>query len=109
MGWGTIEAEPEVTEWLLALDDEDFGQAERYIDLLARMVCILASRSLDSFAGGCGSCGSTSADRRPGSPITSPPAAASFCSPCSPRRGHGSATRSIERGRPCSAASARDT
>lgn len=35
MTWGTIEAEPEVTEWLIALDDEDFGQVERYIDLLA--------------------------------------------------------------------------
>lgn len=30
-----IEAEPEVTEWLLSLDDEDFGHVERYIDLLA--------------------------------------------------------------------------
>ena len=35
MAWGTIEAEPEVMAWLLALDDEDFGQVERYIDLLA--------------------------------------------------------------------------
>jgi len=35
MGWGTIEAEPEVARWLESLDDEDFGQAERYIDLLA--------------------------------------------------------------------------
>jgi hypothetical protein len=35
MTWGTIEAEPEVTEWLLALDDDNFGQAERYVDLLA--------------------------------------------------------------------------
>jgi hypothetical protein len=30
-----IETEPEVTEWLLSLDDEQFGQVERYIDLLA--------------------------------------------------------------------------
>jgi hypothetical protein len=35
MGWGSIEAEPEVTAWLVALDDEEFGQVERYIDLLA--------------------------------------------------------------------------
>jgi hypothetical protein len=35
MGWGSIETEPEVTAWLLALDDEEFGQVERYIDLLA--------------------------------------------------------------------------
>lgn len=34
MAWGTIEAEPEVTAWLLALDDENFGQVERYVDLL---------------------------------------------------------------------------
>jgi hypothetical protein len=35
MGWGSIEADPEVTAWLMALDDEEFGQVERYIDLLA--------------------------------------------------------------------------
>ncbi len=35
MTWGTIEAESEVTEWLRELDDDRFGQAERYIDLLA--------------------------------------------------------------------------
>ncbi len=35
MTWGTVEAEPEVTAWLRELDDDRFGQAERYIDLLA--------------------------------------------------------------------------
>jgi hypothetical protein len=35
MAWGTIELEQEVEDWLLALPDELFGQAERYIDLLA--------------------------------------------------------------------------
>lgn len=35
MPWGTIELEQEVDAWLLALPDEFFGQAERYIDLLA--------------------------------------------------------------------------
>jgi hypothetical protein len=35
MGWGTVEAEPEVTDWLNTLTDNEFGQAERYIDLLA--------------------------------------------------------------------------
>lgn len=35
MAWGTVEAEPEVAEWLEELDDDRFGQAERYIDLLA--------------------------------------------------------------------------
>ena len=35
MAWGTIELEDEVVEWLDNLDDEAFGQAERYIDLLA--------------------------------------------------------------------------
>jgi hypothetical protein len=35
MAWGTIELEQEVEAWLLALPDELFGQAERYIDLLA--------------------------------------------------------------------------
>ena len=35
MAWGTIEPEPQVEEWLRALDDEDYGQVARYIDLLA--------------------------------------------------------------------------
>jgi hypothetical protein len=35
MAWGTIELEPEVEEWILSLDDDRFGQVERYIDLLA--------------------------------------------------------------------------
>jgi hypothetical protein len=35
MPWGTIELEPEVEDWLLSLADDDFGQVERYIDLLA--------------------------------------------------------------------------
>jgi len=34
MGWGTVELEEEVEEWLLTLNDDDFGQVERYIDLL---------------------------------------------------------------------------
>jgi phage-related protein len=32
---GLVETEPEVTVWLDSLTDDDFGQAERYIDLLA--------------------------------------------------------------------------
>ena len=35
MSWGTIELEQEVEAWLRSLPDELFGQAERYIDLLA--------------------------------------------------------------------------
>ncbi|WP_370327228.1 type II toxin-antitoxin system RelE/ParE family toxin [Euzebya sp.] len=35
MPWGTVELEPEVTEWLASLVDNEFGQVERYIDLLA--------------------------------------------------------------------------
>lgn len=35
MPWGTIELEDEVAEWLGSLEDQAFGQAERYIDLLA--------------------------------------------------------------------------
>lgn len=34
MSWGTIELEPEVEAWLLGLSDEEFGQAQFYIDLL---------------------------------------------------------------------------
>lgn len=35
MPWGTIELEREVEQWLDGLPDNDFGQVERYIDLLA--------------------------------------------------------------------------
>ena len=34
MGWGTIEVEPEVDQWLEDLDDASFGRAAFYIDLL---------------------------------------------------------------------------
>lgn len=35
MSWGTVELEPEVTEWLEQLPDNQFGRVEFYIDLLA--------------------------------------------------------------------------
>lgn len=35
MAWGTVELEPDVTAWLESLDEDRFGQARRYIDLLA--------------------------------------------------------------------------
>jgi hypothetical protein len=35
MNWGAVEAEPEVTEWLLALPGGTFGHVRFYIDLLA--------------------------------------------------------------------------
>src|SRR5713226_10286368 len=36
MSWGSVELEPEVGKWLEKLDDEGFGQAQFYIDLLER-------------------------------------------------------------------------
>ena len=35
MSWGTVEAEREVAEWLLALPSGTFGHVRFYIDLLA--------------------------------------------------------------------------
>ncbi|GGM83387.1 hypothetical protein GCM10012275_62520 [Longimycelium tulufanense] len=35
MDWGTVELEPEVDDWLLNLDDDDFHRVMFYIDLLA--------------------------------------------------------------------------
>jgi hypothetical protein len=35
MPWGTVEVEPEVEDWLLSLNDADFGHVAFYIDLLA--------------------------------------------------------------------------
>ena len=36
MSWGTVELEPEVERWFSRLTDEDFGQAQFYVDLLER-------------------------------------------------------------------------
>jgi len=36
MSWGSVELEPEVRKWLEKLDDEAFGQAQFYVDLLER-------------------------------------------------------------------------
>jgi hypothetical protein len=50
MAWGEVELEPEVAEWLDALTDEEFGQVERYIDLLADQGVLLGepfTRQLD--------------------------------------------------------------
>jgi hypothetical protein len=50
MAWGAVELEPEVTEWLDTLTDDEFGQAERYIDLLADQGVLLSepfTRQLD--------------------------------------------------------------
>jgi hypothetical protein len=34
MSWGSVEAEAQVTEWLLALPGKTFGHVRFYIDLL---------------------------------------------------------------------------
>ncbi len=50
MAWGTVELEPEVSKWLDSLTDDEFGQAERYIDLLADQGVLLSepfTRQLD--------------------------------------------------------------
>ena len=35
VAWGSVELEPEVRDWILALPDAEFGRVEFYIDLLA--------------------------------------------------------------------------
>lgn len=50
MAWGTVELEDEVLSWLDGLSDDDFGQAERYIDLIADQGVLLSepfTRQLD--------------------------------------------------------------
>jgi hypothetical protein len=50
MAGGEVELEPEVSEWLDILTDEEFGQVERYIDLLADQGVLLGepfTRQLD--------------------------------------------------------------
>jgi hypothetical protein len=39
--WGSIELEPEVTDWLNGLSDAEFGHVEFYIDLLAEKGVLL--------------------------------------------------------------------
>ncbi|MET7877821.1 hypothetical protein ACPXB1_02930 [Micromonospora sp. DT68] len=59
MGWGGVELEPEVRDWLEELPTADFARAAFYIDLLANRGVLLGephSRQLD---GNCESCGST--------------------------------------------------
>src|SRR5882757_1317688 len=41
MGWGTVELEPEVREWLERLSTEQFATAAFYIDLLAGQGALL--------------------------------------------------------------------
>ncbi len=41
MGWGTVELEPEVDEWLFGLDDELFGRAAFHIDRLEEKGALL--------------------------------------------------------------------
>ena len=42
MSWGTVESEPEVTAWLDALRDDQFGRVEFYIDLPAEQGPLLS-------------------------------------------------------------------
>ena len=41
MGWGTVELEPEVGDWLSGLDDESFGRAAFHIDRLEEKGALL--------------------------------------------------------------------
>jgi hypothetical protein len=96
MGWGLIEAEPEVAGWLDSLTDDEFGQVERYIDLFAEQGVHLTepfTRQLD---------GTLREPRlhldRQQARISyySPPEASSCSSPYSPRPNRKSEPRSIE-------------
>ena len=41
MGWGTVELEPEVGDWLSGLNDESFGRAAFHIDRLEEKGALL--------------------------------------------------------------------
>lgn len=50
MGWGTVEIEPEVAQWLAALDDKRWAQAMMHLDLLEERGALLGepyTRQLD--------------------------------------------------------------
>jgi hypothetical protein len=79
MGWGTVELEPEVLDWLSELDDEGFGQVGDTSACSPTKASISASRSPDSSTESYASSGSISTDERFASPTTSPPAAGSSC------------------------------
>ncbi len=79
MPWGTVDLEPEVVSWLDSLTDNQFGQAERYIDLLADQGVHLRNHSPANSTANSASCGSTSIDNQPESATTSPPDESSSC------------------------------
>ncbi len=79
MGWGLVETEPEVTAWLDSLTDDEFGQAERYIDLLADQGVHLSEPLPDNSTASFVSCGSISTVNQHASVTTSPPEG-SLCS-----------------------------
>ena len=79
MRWGTVDLEPEVVSWLGSLTDNQFGQAERYIDLLADQGVHLSEPFTRQLDGKLANCGSTSIDNQPESATTSPPDESSSC------------------------------
>jgi hypothetical protein len=81
---GEVELEPEVTEWIDTLTDEDFGQVERYIDLLADQGVLLGEPFTRQLDGKPRELRFYLGRRQTGSATTSPPTAGSRCSRCSP-------------------------
>ena len=79
MTWGAVELEPEVVSWLDSLTDNQFGQAERYIDLLADQAAHLSEPFTRQLDGNSASRGSTSTANQPESATTSPPDESSSC------------------------------
>ncbi len=66
MGWGIVELEPEVRDWLEKLSSVAFAQVAFYIDLLAAKGPLLGEPYTRQLDGNCGNCGSIWAISRSG-------------------------------------------
>ena len=97
MAWGAVELEPEVTDWLERLSDEEFGRVEFYVDLLAERGPLLEYPTRANSEASSASSVSTSAHgvTRSASHTTSRAGGGSFSSRSSRSRRGASEVRSI--------------
>ena len=96
MGWGFVETELEVAAWLDSLTDDEFGQAERYIDLLADQGVHLSEPFTGNSTANFVSCGSILTATRRASVTTSPLEGSSCSLPYSQKLNHENAPKSTE-------------
>ncbi|WP_293774576.1 hypothetical protein [Sporichthya sp.] len=68
MTWGSIEREPEVTDWLNSLSTEEFQHVRFYVELLRDKGATLKEPHTRQLDGKCANCGSASVANKFASP-----------------------------------------